>query len=69
MEDYIIKQIKEKIELNKIDWANNYISMKANEELDTAEAKKNVESAKYNMDEITKRVEWLENQLKSLVSE
>lgn len=66
METYIIKQIKEKIEVNKIDWANNYISREANSELDTEEAKKNVSSAEFNMDAITKRIEWLETKLKSL---
>lgn len=66
MNQHILKQIDAKIESNQIDYANNFISRKANEELDTAEAKKNVDSADYNMLEITKRIAWLENLKKSL---
>jgi uncharacterized protein Smg (DUF494 family) len=66
MKESIIKQLKEKIEICNADYGNNYIAKEFNKTLDTDEAKKQVDSADFNMAEVMKKKEWLEQMLKSL---
>lgn len=65
MKKYIIKRIKEKIELNGKDYADNYIAKIANEQLTTPEAKVQVDSAEHNMNEIKTRIDFLKELLKN----
>lgn len=64
MKNFIIKRIKEKIELNKQEYADNFIAKVANEQLTSPEAKKQVESADYNMKTCLERISFLETLLK-----
>lgn len=65
MKKYIIKRIKEKIELNGRDYADNYIAKKAQEQLTSPEAKVQVDSAEHNMNEIESRIKFLKELLKN----
>lgn len=68
MKQHIQQQIKSKIEANNIVYADNYIAREANKELDTAEAKKNIDAAEFNMAEAMKKIEWLNNLLNKIES-
>ena len=64
MKKYIVKRIKDKIELNGQDYADAYIANIAFSGKDTAEAKKNVEASKLAMKTIEERLVFLKDLLK-----
>lgn len=59
MKKYIVKAIKNRIEEMHDKWALNWLALKEQEELDTPEAKKNVESCKFNMTKAEEKITWL----------
>lgn len=64
MKKYIIQRIKDLIEENSYNWAKNYTAMKWQERLDKPEAKKQVESAKFNMKSLEEQNDFLKKLLK-----
>lgn len=65
MKKFIIERIKEKIKLNQLEYADNFIAKIANEQLTTPEAKKQVESAEHKMKTCLERISFLETLLKN----
>lgn len=63
MKKYIIKRLKEKLEEAHNAWADNYISKKYNESLETDEAKKNVAKNELNMRVIEDNINNIKKQL------
>ncbi len=72
MQKFIIKRIKEKIELNEKDYADNYIAKLSysnpeyvnNNPDNVADPAKQIESADKNMEKIEKRIKTLKQILK-----
>lgn len=64
MKRFIVKRIKEKIDLNGQDYADAYVALKAYEGLDTPDAKKTVDTANHTMKTIEERLVFLRKLLK-----
>lgn len=64
MKKYIIQKIKETIEAKKAEWAQNYVASKFQGTLTSPEAKKQVDSAKHNMETIESTISFLNLLLK-----
>ena len=65
MKKYIIQRIKDSILETNYDWAKNYVAKKWQEQFDTPEAKKQVESANLNMTKCEEKTVWLNKLLKN----
>ncbi len=66
MKKSIVNRIREKIALNEKDYADNYIARWVNAQIDTPEAKKQVELADENMPKIEDRIKSLKKLEKEL---
>jgi hypothetical protein len=66
MNKYVIERTKEWIEETSRDWAKNFVVKAYQSQFDTADAKKQVDSAEFNMKVCTEKLTWLEQYLKTL---
>lgn len=65
MDKYVIKKAKQMIDDEIDSYSKNFIVKEYQSELDTPEAKKQVDAAMFNMESSVKRIEWLKKFVKS----
>lgn len=62
---YVIQKIKEHIETNELNRAQSWIAIQAHEQGFVKKTDKEIESAKFNIDDSTKQIEWFKKLLKN----